>query len=87
MKKIILSVVAATLLVAPASAQKYAENAFAKLDANGDGSVTLEEWTADKRNPKNYGVGDADGDGKMTLEEYKALQAHWRAMKAAKDAK
>lgn len=54
------------------------EKAFAKKDANSDGSLTLEEFkaglkdkalnTADKRFKKL----DSNGDSKLTLEEFKA---------------
>lgn len=54
------------------------EKIFAKKDANGDGSLTLDEFktglkdkaleTADKRFKRL----DSDGDGKVTLDEFKA---------------
>ena len=55
------------------------EEAFKKLDANGDNAVTLEEFKAGpaaKRNPERademFKRRDKDGDGKLTLEEFKA---------------
>lgn len=54
------------------------EKVFAKKDANGDGSLTLDEFktglkdkaleSADRRFKKM----DGDGDGKLSLEEFKA---------------
>jgi hypothetical protein len=55
------------------------EEAFKKLDTNGDGTVSLEEFKAGpraQRNPERaaeaFAKMDKDGDGKVTLEEFKA---------------
>jgi hypothetical protein len=55
------------------------EEAFKKLDTNGDNAVSLEEFKAGpiaKRNPDRademFKRRDKDGDGKLTLEEFKA---------------
>ena len=52
---------------------------FKKLDANNDGSISLEEFKAGPRAQKDPAKAeeifkkiDADGDGKVTLEEFKA---------------
>ncbi len=55
------------------------EEAFKKLDANSDGSISLEEFKANPRaqaNPDRAGEAfarmDKDSDGKVTLEEFKS---------------
>lgn len=52
---------------------------FKKLDANSDGSVSLEEFKASPRGQKDPAKAeeafkrmDKDSDGKLTLEEIKA---------------
>lgn len=54
------------------------EEIFKKLDANGDGSVTKEEYSASpraKEDParaeKSFASKDKDKDGKLNLEEFK----------------
>jgi hypothetical protein len=56
-----------------------AEEAFKKLDTNGDGTISLEEFKAGPRAQKEPDKADEafkridkDGDGKVTLEEFKA---------------
>jgi hypothetical protein len=53
--------------------------AFAKLDANSDGSVSKEEFTAkakDKAKAETaFGKKDKDGDGKLSKEEFMATPA------------
>jgi hypothetical protein len=55
------------------------EEVFKKLDANGDGSVSLEEFKAGPRAPKEadkaqevFSKIDKDGSGGISLEEFKA---------------
>jgi hypothetical protein len=54
------------------------EAAFKKLDTNGDGKLTLEEWKKSPLGSKDetkaeamFKKMDADSDGSVTLEEYK----------------
>jgi len=55
------------------------EKAFAKLDANSDGSITKEEWMASPQAKKDaakaekaFGGKDKDADGKVTKAEFTA---------------
>jgi hypothetical protein len=55
------------------------EEFFKKLDANGDGSLSKDEYLASpraKQDPakgaENFGKMDKDGDGKLTKEEFAA---------------
>jgi hypothetical protein len=42
--------------------------AFAKLDANGNGSLSFEEWTV--KTAEKFAGADADGNGALTPQEY-----------------
>ncbi len=64
----------------------HLEAAFKKIDADGNGAVSLEEFIK-ARNPANdeakqkletrFKKMDADGNGQLTLEEFKkAMEAH-----------
>jgi Ca2+-binding EF-hand superfamily protein len=74
---------AAALLVLPeaACAQGGARvaQAFKKMDANGDGVITLEEWTNAGRKEAGFKRIDANGDGKITLQELQAALAQARS--------
>lgn len=55
------------------------EKAFAKLDANNDGSVSKEEFLASPQGKKDaakaekaFGAKDKDKDGKLSKEEFTA---------------
>lgn len=54
--------------------------AFAKLDANSDGSLSKEEFLASPQAKKDaakaeasFGKKDKDGDGKLSKEEFSAM--------------
>ena len=54
--------------------------AFAKMDANSDGSISKEEWMATPQAKKDaakaekaFGGKDKDKDGKVTKEEFTAV--------------
>jgi hypothetical protein len=78
MKKFLIAFSIAGLVggaaVAPAMAN---EMDFTKVDANGDGKITMEEataagwtWTDDQ-----FKTADADGDGGLNAEEFKVASA------------
>jgi len=52
------------------------EAAFKKLDKDGDGSLSLEEFKAGAKDPakaeEQFKKLDKDGNGKLSLEEFKA---------------
>jgi len=52
------------------------EERFKKLDTNGDGSLTLDEFKAGPmgKHEDIFKKMDANSDGKVTLEEYKAFR-------------
>ena len=61
------------------------EEAFKKLDTNGDGSLSLDEFKAGPRGLKDpakaeeiFKKMDKDSDGKVTLEEFKAFRPQRR---------
>lgn len=76
MKKFLIACSIAGMVggVAPAMAN---EMDFTKVDANGDGKITMEEataagwtWTDDQ-----FKTADADGDGGLNAEEFKVASA------------
>ncbi|MEK0445015.1 MAG: hypothetical protein RLZZ399_336 [Verrucomicrobiota bacterium] len=52
------------------------EESFKKLDTNGDGKVSVDEFTAKAKDAEKakekFKTLDADGDGSLTLEEFSA---------------
>lgn len=92
MKALITSIAAVMLLTAVSPAEDKPpgpppggqgkpnpEDVFKKLDTNGDGSISLDEFKAGPRAPKDeakakeiYGKIDADGSGGISQEEFKA---------------
>jgi hypothetical protein len=63
----------------PPGGRPNPEEIFKKLDTNGDGSISLEEFKAGPRAQKDpakaeeaFKKMDTNGDGKVTLEEFKA---------------
>lgn len=59
--------------------REHLERRFAKMDADGDGSLSDAEIgkTGGKRG-RHFQRLDADGDGALTLEEMKAGKRHYR---------
>jgi hypothetical protein len=46
--------------------------AFAKLDVNGNGNLSFEEWTV--KTSDKFGGADADRDGALTPQEFEATK-------------
>ena len=75
MKKLILALSLAGFAALPALTPALAQEAdFAKVDANADGMVSMEEaaaagwtWTED-----DFKAADADGDGSLNADEFAA---------------
>jgi len=75
MKKLILALSMAGFAALSAQAPALAQEAdFAKVDANADGMVSMEEaaaagwsWSED-----DFKAADADGDGSLNAEEFAA---------------
>jgi Ca2+-binding EF-hand superfamily protein len=65
--------------VAAAQASARVAEAFKKMDANGDGVITLDEWTKAGRKEAGFRRVDADGDGKITIQELQAALAKMRS--------
>jgi len=64
----VFSVVAVTLALGASGAMAQSlPGSLAKMDKNGDGRLSLEEWQADK--PKSFQKLDANKDGSVTREE------------------
>ncbi|MDK3016159.1 EF-hand domain-containing protein [Pseudodonghicola flavimaris] len=75
-----LALIGLTPLAAPpAQAQARAQQAFARIDANGDGQISQEEFLALRR--QMFAAMDADGNGQLTkaeIESARARQANGR---------
>ena len=82
-----LTAIAICTMVATAAEEKKGgdkpkpnpEEIFKKLDANGDGKLSLEEFKAGPRYKKDASTAEADfkardkdGDGSISLDEFKA---------------
>ncbi|MEZ5791996.1 MAG: hypothetical protein R3D34_14860 [Nitratireductor sp.] len=73
MKKYVVALALSALVAAPAFA---AEMDFAKVDADGNGAVTLEsdhnrwEWTEEQ-----FAAADKNSDGALDAEEFQAASA------------
>jgi EF-hand domain pair len=96
-----LVVFATSALLLPARAEEGADKpkadpakAFAKMDANSDGTVTKEEFMASpkaQKDPekaaKKFGKMDTDANGSLSLDEFKAgaAKSGKNADKPAKD--
>lgn len=98
MKSILAAAAALTLIATPVFAEEAAkadkpkadpEAMFKKVDANSDGFLTVEEFTANKPAEKTeklkkvFERKDTDKDGKLSLDEMKAQGA--KKDKAAKE--
>ncbi|MBI1365795.1 MAG: hypothetical protein GC153_07520 [Alphaproteobacteria bacterium] len=88
MKKIIIfsALAAAGLIAGGALAQggqgpRDKESRWERLDANGDGKITLDEL--DARQKAFLAEADANGDGVLTKDELKAVHDKRRAERAA----
>jgi Ca2+-binding EF-hand superfamily protein len=83
MKKILMFTTAALVLSAPAVMAKdgggshHKGRMFEKLDLNGDGVVTREEFN--KAHEERFNKMDADSDGKVTKEEAQKAAEEWHA--------
>ena len=80
MRSLCLLPIMVVLYAAPTAAQTVpapdkVENAFAKVDTNHDGVLSLAEWTAAGRRERGFKMIDADGNGKLTPAELKAAMA------------
>jgi len=55
------------------------EASFKQMDANKDGSISKDEWTAAGRREQGFARFDANTDGKITLDEMKTAAASFAA--------
>ncbi len=78
---LMLSALATIAGTSMASAQPNGGGRFAKIDSNGDGVVTLQEF--ESRAMTRFDKADANKDGKITPEERKAAFEAFKAERAA----
>lgn len=64
---------------APAAPGTRFAEAMAKMDPNGDGAITLAEWTGAGRRDRGFKMLDDNSDGKLTMEEIKSGIAKLRS--------
>lgn len=87
MKKLLaLTALAAIMFAAPnayadhhgdgGKMQKHKGGMFQKLDTDGNGEVTKEEFSA--FHDKKFSDMDADGNGVVTKDEAEAMRAKWK---------
>ena len=81
---LMLSAVTTFAVSSMAAAQPSGGGRFAKLDANSDGAVTLQEFESGAL--ARFAKTDANNDGKVTPEERKAAFEAFKAAHAAKRA-
>ncbi|MBT0670926.1 EF-hand domain-containing protein [Novosphingobium profundi] len=58
--------------------QEQARAMFAKMDTDGDGALSLAEWTASGHRERGFAFVDTDKDGKVTPAELRAAAAKRR---------
>jgi len=79
---LVFATAAVVLLVLPEAAcaegGARVAQAFKKMDANGDGAITLDEWTNAGRKEAGFRRIDTNGDGRITLQELQAALAQAR---------
>lgn len=69
----LLAALSLGVLALPLAAETPADQAFARLDANGNGSLSREEFLDLRR--QMFAALDANGDGFLTREEIEAARA------------
>lgn len=62
-------------MLALGSGVALAGSGFGAADANGDGMVTMEEWTAIGITEESAAAVDQNGDGQLDEAEFSALEA------------
>ena len=88
-KWLILGLIASTMSFSAAfgadKPKASAEDKFKKLDTNGDGKLSMDEFKAGQKDATKAEAAfkkmDKDNDGFLTLEEYKAGMEHGKKAK------